>query len=131
MLNTFFVQQTRIKSAICDIKPSLDEAAVSAPRDLQDLEDLINMDIVSLTVNAPSAPAYVAANAQSAPVDDLNLPANVQGSALDNLIAPEDVQNSTTENIQSVTSTQVTFQSAAEPAQGQREPPFQSYGSLL
>ena len=112
-------------SSISDIKPSFFETAVSAPRALQDLEDFMNMDIVSLTVNAPSAPAYVAANAQSAPVDDLNLPANVQGSARDNLIAPEDVQNARTENIQSVTSTHVTFQRATEPVKGQHEPPLQ------
>lgn len=116
MLNTFLFQQTRIKSVVSIVKPYLNGSAVIALEALQDLEDLMNMDIISVPVNAQSAPAY----ARSAPVDDLNPPVKVQGAPVDNLNAPVNVQDVATENIESVPSTsgdtQLTFQGTpAEP----------------
>ncbi|KAK1404350.1 hypothetical protein POM88_003955 [Heracleum sosnowskyi] len=130
----------RIKSAVSVIRPRLNETEVRALGALQDLEDLTNMDILSVPVNAQSAPAYV----QSAPVDDLNPLVNVQGAPVADLNAPVNVQDAATENIPGAPSTaedahltlqgtpsdaetaQLTFQSSAVPVQGQQEPPLQS-----
>ncbi|KAL8132545.1 uncharacterized protein LOC141712122 [Apium graveolens] len=125
---------TVIKSAVTAIRPSVNQTEVTALGALQTLEDLTNMDLISVPVNAPSVAALV----QKAPVDDdMNTMRNVQGAPAADLNAPV-VQDAVTDTIQISPSTaedthitdaetaEVTLQSDAVPVQEQQEPPLQS-----
>lgn len=67
---THFLQQSRIKTAVSVVKPYLNETAVIALGALQDLEELADMDIISVPPSVQGAPADV----QSAPVNVLSAP---------------------------------------------------------
>ncbi|XP_017245880.1 uncharacterized protein LOC108217560 [Daucus carota subsp. sativus] len=114
--------RTRIKSAVSVIQPYLHESAVTALGALQDLEDLANMELLSVPINSQTA-----VNVQGAPGDDLNTPVNVKDVATENIqslpLTGEDAQLTFQGRQTDAETAQVTFQSAAEPVQGQQQEP--------
>lgn len=117
--------QSRIKTAVSVVKPYLNETAVIALGALQDLEELADMDIISVPPSVQGAPADVQSapvNVLSAPVD-LNAPVNVQGTAPENIRSAPLTAEAVPVTFQSVPSTgeptQSAFQSAPVSVQGQ------------